>query len=258
MKLGKRVQIALGVPDLAATSAFFVQLGMQPVDGSSEPYPWAQFSDGQNLILLNQDGMVYRGLIYFNPDLDEQVARLEADGVAFFWKQPAPDGGLQSAMFIDPTGPDGPNGAANVGVNIVAHDPVGLHTPAGVPLTRCGKFGELALAVDDYAQTTAFWARLGFEPLLENREPYPWGIWSDGMLVLGVHQNKTFSLPGTDGLNLSPALTYFSADSPTRIAALKADGLVPAFEIAGADGTISHAGFQSPDGTTFFIFEGEI
>lgn len=258
MKLGTRTQITLGVPDLEAESTFFTDLGYQLIDENTEPYPWRQFSDGQNLILLNQDGMTYRGLVYFNPELDALVEAMEAAGVEFFWKQQNEDGSYQSAMFIDPHGIDGKNGAENLGVNIVAHDPEGLHQPAGEPITHCGKFGEFAVPISDLAASRDFWAQFGFEVLYIQEEggSYPWGILHDGMIVLGQHQHGgNWDIENAFEL---PALTFFSKESADHIAYIKAKGYQPIFELTDDNDVVVNAGFESPSGQPFYIFNGEI
>ncbi len=258
MKLGKRTQITLGVPDLAAETKFFSDLGFQIVDENTEPYPWRQFSDGQNLILINQDGMTYRGLIYFNPELDTLVAAMEAAGVEFFWKNQHEDGSHEAAMFIDPNGIAGKDSDKNLGVNIVAHDADGLHQPAGEPLTMCGKFGEFAVPVSDFAASRAFWTQLGFDVLYAQEEGagYPWGILHDGMVVLGQHQHGgNWDMDNAFDI---PAMTYFSKDSAEKIAFIKSCGYEAAFESADENNVVQHAGFHSPSGQPIFIFQGEI
>lgn len=251
MKLGKRVQITIGVPDLEKSAEFFRNLEFQLIDQNTEPYPWAQFSDGQNLILLNQDGMVYRGLVYFNPEVDATVPLLEEKGLQFFWKQTKDDASLQAAMFIDPTGIDGPGGERNVGVNIVAQDPTDLHQPSGEPCSICGSFGEFAIPTEDYEATKAFWTKLGFKVTHEDSQPTPWGILMDGMVILGLHEN--------DKMNFKlPSLTYFAIDTIHRIQKIKSFGYMPTFEHADEEGNIIHAGFETPDGTPLLVFRGDV
>lgn len=251
MYLGDRVQITIGVEDVENSAEFFISLGFQEIERSAEPYPWVQISDGQNLILLNQDGMVYRGLVFFNSDLDNLVQQMEADGVTFFWKQPNEDGTLANAMFIDPNGAYGEE--KNLGINIVGRAAEELHQPAGEPLTLCGKFGELCSSTADFAAAKAYWSKLGFEQAYGGEEPYPYGVLQAGPMLLGFHQTPLeMTIP-------SPALTYFSADSADRIARIKSLGHLPTFEMTGADGeTITHAGFEAPGGQHIYVFNGAI
>ena len=257
MKLGKRVQIVIGVPNLSDSAEFFTKLGFQQIDEGSEPYPWAQFSDGQNLILINQDGMVYRGLIYFNPALSDEKAKIEEAGVNYFWTQDTEDGIPHSAMFIDPTGIDGDGGERNIAVNIVNQDPSDLFRPSGKPRTKLGKFGEFAIPIEDFEASKAFWSKLGFTPVYESAEPYSWGIMMDGMIVMGLHASKGYESEGHYDFG-SPAMTYFSTNSAERIAHLKELGIEMEFELKSPDGTIAHAGVKAPGGQLLFIFNGDI
>ncbi len=258
MKLGVRTQIVLGVADLAAETTFFTNLGFQLIDENTEPFPWRQFSDGQNLILLNQDGMLYRGLLYFNPGLDTLVETMEAAGVSFLQKRLNKDGSHQSAIFVDPNGIEGAESRKNLRVNIVARDPVGLHRPKGEPLTNCGKFGEFAVPVSNFARSKVFWTHLGFDVLYAQEEggSYSWGILHDGLIVLGQHQHG-----GNWDMDYAfdiPALTYFSKDSADHITHIKSFGYDTIFEAADDNNIIQHAGFNSPSGQPIFIFQGEI
>lgn len=252
MQPGERVQIVFGVPDLAATAAFFHACGCREIAADDRPHPWIQFSDGQNLILLNQDGMTYRGLIYFNPHAEAVVSDLEAAGVQFMRKQYAADGQLQAALFADPYGPD-PTGEQNIGVNIVAHDPAGLHQPPGVPLTLLGKYGEFASFTDDYVGAVARWALLGFEEIYSEQTPYRWGILRNDPIILGYHQ-----APPDQRFATIPFLTYFAADAADRIAQIKALGYATAFEWTDDQGRAIHAGFAVPGELTVCVFQGEI
>lgn len=241
MKLGDVVQISIGVPDLAESVAFYEALGFSQIAASEEPWPWAQFSDGRNLILLNQDGNEYLGLNYFSTNVAQKVVGIEATGVSFLTKQQK-NGNLQTAIFADQNG---------LMVGLINHEPVELPHPTGFPLSHCGKFGELAVAVDDFGATAAFWQQFGFEPSHISNEPYPWGIFSDGRIVLGFHESTEF------GQN-SPALTYFAPDMPQRIERLRQAGVAFASEMTDEAGVVRNVTLNGPAGEAIFMFEGEV
>ena len=70
-------------------------------------------------------------------------------------------------------------------------------------------------------------------------DPYPWGILSDEMIVLGLHQTDEFK---------GPCITYFEPDMGKRIEALKGKGL-----------EIDENGILvGPAGETLFLFTGEL
>ena len=152
MKLGKVVQIAIGVPDLAESAVFYETLGFEKLAENDTPWPWKQYTDGQNLILLNQDGNQYTGLNYFSPDVGQLVAQIEEQGVQFLNKQ-VEDGRLQMAIFSDADG---------LLVALINHDPSEMSLPEGAPISKCGKFGEFSLGVENYQKASKFWQQFGF------------------------------------------------------------------------------------------------
>ncbi|MCL4264849.1 MAG: hypothetical protein KJ069_16620 [Anaerolineae bacterium] len=228
MKLGDLVQIAIGVPDLAASAAFYETLGFEKLAEDELPWPWKQYSDGQNLFLLNQDGNQYIGLNYFSTNVAEKVKQLEGIGAEFLLKEEF-DGRLHMAIFTDADG---------LMVGLINNDPTDMPVPAGQPLSHCGKFGEFALGVADFQKAAQFWQQLGFTSLYTGSEPYPYGIFSDGLMLLGLHQTDQFQ---------GPCPTYFAVDMPQRIEQLEAQGL-----------TIPGGILKAPGGETLFLFTGEI
>ncbi len=228
MKLGQVVQIAVGVPDLAESATFYETLGFEKLAENDVPWRWQQFTDGQNLLLLNQDGNQYIGLNYFSSNAADLVAQMEEMGVEFLQKQEI-DGRLQMAVFADADG---------LLVGLINQDPNGMQLPDGAPITHCGKFGEFALGVSDFQKASNFWQQFGFEQMYASSDPYPWGILSDGMIVVGLHQTDEFG---------GPCMTYFSPDMPQRIAKLEREGL-----------SIEKGVLQAPGGETLFLFAGEV
>jgi len=241
VKLGDVVQISIGVPDLAEAVVFYETLGFSLIGTNQEPWPWAQFSDGRNLILLNQDGNIYTGLNYFSTDVAEKVAEIEAAGISFLYKQPQ-NGNLHTAIFGDENG---------LMVGLVNHEAAEMPHPTGFPLCNCGKFGELAVAVKNFGETAAFWQQFGFEPNHTSNEPYPWGIFSDGRIILGFHESTELG-------ESSPALTYFAPDMPERIERVRQAGITFASEMTDAAGVVHNATLKGPAGEAIFMFEGEV
>lgn len=241
MKLGDVVQISIGVPDLAEAVAFYETLGFTQIATNQEPWPWAQFSDGRNLILLNQDGNIYTGLNYFSTNVAEKVAAIEAQGVSFFHKQQH-NGHIHSAIFGDSNG---------LMVGLINHEAAEMPHPTGFPLCHCGKFGELAVAVKDFAEAAAFWQQFGFEPTHTSNEPYPWGIFSDDKIVLGLHESAELS-------ETSPALTYFAPDMTERIERVRKAGISFASEMPDEEGVVHSATLKGTGGESIFMFEGEV
>ena len=150
------------------------------------------------------------------------------------------------AVFVGPGG---------LVVGLINHDPKNLPEPMGRPLTKCGTFGEFAIAVDDYQTAADFWRMLGYTSLHESVDPYPWGILSDEKMVLGLHQTDQY---GGEVDFSGPAMTYFAPDMARRLEELKEAGYVFASEMVGEEGQVSNATLKGPDGELLFLFQGEI
>src|SRR5688572_27428158 len=83
MKLGSTAQIIINTENLENSLAFYLKLGFSKVAEKKDDNPWVQLTDGQILILLNQDSMNYTGLTYFSENIEETVAELEKSGIEF-------------------------------------------------------------------------------------------------------------------------------------------------------------------------------
>jgi len=245
MKLGKRAQINIGVADLQISLAFYEKLGYEKIEVQKNPYPWARITDGQNLIMLNEDGNQYMGLVYFSLDATRRVSRLEKAGIEFVQRRER-DGQLMMAVFVGP---------GDLAVGLINHDPEEIPQPAGRSVTRGGTFGEFAVPVDDFLAAVEFWRKVGFATLYESEDPYPWGIVSDEKIVLGLHQNREYG----DEIDFkAPAMTFFAPDMVERIERLKEDGVLFATELISESGLVNNATLLGPDGESLFLFEGEI
>ena len=245
MKLGKVVQINIGVAELQISLAFYEKLGYEKIEVSTDPYPWARITDGQNLIMLNEDGNQYMGLVYFSLDASRRVSKLEQAGIEIIQRREK-DGQLMMAIFVGP---------GDLAVALINHDPKEMPQPTGKPVTRAGTFGEFAVPVEDFLAAAEFWRKVGFATLYESEDPYPWGIISDENIVLGLHQNSEY---GDEIAFKGPAMTYFSPDMAERIERLKEDGISFETELISESGLVNNATLLGPDGESLFLFEGEI
>jgi catechol 2,3-dioxygenase-like lactoylglutathione lyase family enzyme len=249
MRLGDVVQIAVGVPDVSTSSDFYQKLGFQIFARGEEPWPWVQLYDGQNLVLLNQDGHQYVGLNYFSSAVVERIEELESMGVRFLAKTEL-GGEIAQAVFQDADG---------CMVGLINHDAPQLPDESGTPLTRCGTFGEFSIPVRKLDQSAAFWSRIGFERLHVSEEPYPWSIVSDGLMVLGLHQTSSYGNGNGSQMTFdTPTLTYFAPDMGDRIAEFRAEGFRFTVELANESGRVVTAILETPGGEPLFLVQGEV
>ncbi|NDJ63072.1 MAG: hypothetical protein GYB67_18275 [Chloroflexi bacterium] len=232
MKLGNYLQIVFAVNDPAAARDFYIKYGFKPVNDTI-------LTDGSyNLRLVDAGGdRPSIQLHYAGSDLDAIATALTEAGATLNRNNP-------TASF---TAPDAfPVSLTSQTVDVPMPPGDALNRS---PISRFGKFGEFTIATSDLQASLAFWGKLGYDKLHESTDPYPWGIISDGMIVIGLHQNPDFN---------GQYIAYFSGDMIDRLTTLKDE--LPEFQAVPpeVDGKLGNAMFTAPGGQRFFLFYGEI
>ncbi len=218
--LGDVVVINMTTPDFEVSSAFYKRLGFSELMRSDFPFPVMFLSDGAVMILMRKMDHPFIGLTYFVYDLDPVLAELAQRGVETE-ELAAPSKVMRRIRIVAPD---------NHNISLVTHLP-GIEQPQGntmlsTPPADCtkpelytnqaiGMFGEFSHCVKDLELALEFWQKLGFFIMSKNTSPYPWAIIADGMMTVGLHQDKEFV----------PRPTFFSSDAREKIAKLKAEGL---------------------------------
>jgi hypothetical protein len=216
--LGTNLHIVRGVLDHDATIDFYIALGYTVLDSGDTPTKFTLLSDGYIKLLINQDQMVYTGLIYFDDDHTQRVTELESAGFSFSRES-------NSAMFEILSG----RLAANL-VNTSYKD-YDLPAKEQSPL---GFFGEFSIPTKDYDADAAILEKVGFVSTGKHTEPYNWGILIDGLIPVGLHTTDDFS---------DIVLTYFSPRAKEIHQELEAKGM-----------SVEKSTVTAPDGQRFFIF----
>lgn len=249
MKLGSISQITIGTTDAEASFACYKALGFELIRESDEPNVWKQIADKSLLLLLNQDGMQYMGMTYFNPEIEKLTVELEGMGVSIMQKIEQ-EGKLFQVIFSDPEGimvsligHDAGQMFQPVRSNLLNFDPSGAGSDSDLPNPKIGIFGELCYPVKDVKSAVEWWEKLGFEALSVNEQPYPWAILHDGINILGLHQSSHFE-QGT--------LTYFAPGMAEKVARLREEGLTEIRSLNGKDDR--NCVLQTPEGQQFFLF----
>jgi len=245
-KLGDMACVYVTTPNLGNSAAFYDKLGFPKVASNAFPVPWLQCSDGSLMIMLREDTASYMGLTYYVNDIDKTVAQLEKDSVVFDSKPKAGD--AVKRYFIK--SPDGfsimlvPNIGRfqqPTGITLLNMKPGDLQSADKYPNQQCGVFGEFCHPVADLKVSIAFWKKIGFTVKSEMKQPYPYAILSDGLMIIGLHQTKNFNYP---------AITYFGINVPQRLQQLQDKGIHEFTEMAGKTNVM----FKTWEGQHFFIF----
>lgn len=238
VQLGEKVQLVYNVEQLKPSVAFYQKLGFQLLDAPSADKDWALLTDEAILLLLNQNEQEFTGLSYMSADMPDRVAALEQEGVHFDQSQKSEDGLIQATCF-DPN---------QIGISLVRFNPSGIPEVDLNRDTRCGIFGEFFIPTDAFEESAEFWRTIGYKSLFTAEDPYPHGIFSDGRMIVGLHERDDFE---------KPALSYFAPDMPQRIRSLKLEGIEFDQEFTDEQGNLRNAVLSTPAGGAIFLFEGD-
>ncbi len=240
--MGSYVQIAIGVEDIKAEQEFFEKLGFETEFFMEEPYPFCQMTNGVLNLNLAKDGMIYIGLAYFGPDMNNSYQRVKEMGYSFMMEQTKDDGSLNFAVFDDPFGNS---------VAIIDEDPNSMTQPDFRKQCNLGQFGEYTLKTTDLNESMAWYESIGFANLGKFSMPYPWAVMSDGNIVIGLHQ--------TDEAEFDvPSITFFSMNTKEIVAELREKGVEILIPEAYAEFGDNNAIAVSPGGNHVNLFFGTL
>ena len=245
-KLGEVACVYITSTDLDSSIAVYEKLGFPKTASNTYPVPWAQASDGSLLIMIRKDDNPYIGLTYYVSEIEKVAEQLEKDGIVFTQK-PKEGDPIKRYYFKSPDG-----------FNIMLASNLGaFQQPTGItmlnmkqtdyssadkyPNKQCGVFGEFCHPVTDLNNSIVFWKKIGFEVKYQTTEPYPHAILSDGLMIIGLHQTKSFNYP---------AVTYFGLNTDKRVEQLKEQGLKNFTEMMGKNNVI----LKTWEGQHFFLF----
>lgn len=224
MKLGTYVEVLNYVDNTKTAGEYYAKLGLKAVADDV-------YGDGRyHLRLVKGDGD-NPTLRYYGCDIDA----LKASGLDIKDNKLSSPQGVQ-IEFSEDAPP-----------LTLPHDDVTIAPET----TRLGKFGELSIFVEDLEIEGKFWEQSGYR-VLGNKysEPMPWGIWTDDLFLIGIHQ---YSM-------VEPfSITYFRPDMKDINHALADEGFqVEAFMENPNEGTLTYATLMTPYGIKFYLFTGDI
>ena len=108
-----------------------------------------------------------------------------------------------------------------------------------------GQFHEISIRTDNIGESVAFYERLGFSHCVTNDTwSHPYGVLTDGVITLGLHQYK---FP-------SPSITCVKYDIPAQLSVLESLGVEIAWRRLGDD-VFNEFGFVDPAGQMVTLLE---
>ncbi len=231
-------EISVSTADIGASINFYESLGFsQAPTGDIWPHRYGVVTDGR-LVLGLHEVPDFNALTFVERDVVEVAGTLDDTGVQLTLRQTDPEV-FNQIQFFDPGGQR---------VRMVAARTFSPAERTAEQRSACGYFAHYSMPVLDSAAVAAFWEPLGFVAMPEESEPYP-------------HQSLT-----SDGINLAlhsprllpaPALVFCEEDMATRIASLRASGVLfePLPRGLAADG---NALLEAPDGTLLLLLTGTL
>jgi catechol 2,3-dioxygenase-like lactoylglutathione lyase family enzyme len=116
---------------------------------------------------------------------------------------------------------------------------------SGAPLPLLGTFHELSIAVPDVRTSVDFYERLGFtQATTADIFTHPYGVMTDGRLVIGLHQRT----------GPSPVLTFVRAGVAAALPAFANAGIELTVRRTG-DEVFNEVGFTDPFGDAVAVLE---
>lgn len=243
MNLGTQVFILLPVNDLTANIDFFEQLGYVRVADCQTTESFSVLTDGKTHLLLDEGYFGGKGIVYFQPKINETLATLKSRGCAFSIKNHPNKESIQ-ATFTEPNGTK----------IILSNHPIFQKLPTSAslsPTLNIGQLSELTITTTQQIDDSLhFWKRMGFNCVFyrswENKDFGSRAILSDGLISIGIHETKQF-----EGMKL----TYLDPEMPQRIIEVKKSGISTHFEMIPLKKKVyAAAGIVAPNGTELYLF----
>jgi len=233
--LGKFLEISVHAPDILDSLAFYEQLGFsQAAVGETWSHPYAVVTDGRLFIGLHRYEFASPSLTFVQPDLMNNLERIEALGIELAFRRVGADV-FNEAGFTDPN---------RQMVTLLEARTFSPPPRRGHETSRLGWFEEFALPTQDLEASARYWEQLGFVAAEQAEEPWPRvGLTSDTLDV---------ALVGAGGLRV-PALVFKDADMPQRIAALAERGVEFSRLLPRALDPQQSALLMAPEGTHLLL-----
>ncbi len=232
--LGKFLEISIHAPDVKASYDFYESLGFRSVPvGEIWSHPYAVMSDGRLFVGLHAYKFDSPALTFVRPDLGIYSRALKRLGISLEFEKLSDDE-FNELGFVDPTG------------QMVTLLEARTFSPPYFDedsFSLCGYFMELSRQTNAIQGVAEFWEQLGLVIGWQADNSHPW------VRLIRDDINLGFHLVGA----VTPGLTFFAEDMPTRIEYLRASG----YEIVPSAPQPGGATLTAPEGTPIYLYPGQ-
>lgn len=233
--LGTPSRLQLSVTDIMSSVVWYARLGFSPVSAANaRPDSLMFLTDGQVVLSLVKTKVPSPVIIFRAANLKAIKDTLDKMGVPCLTELRGPSYG--ELRITSPSG-------IYISVRPETDEPSVTRTGQDNPF--CGKLGEWSIGVPSLPRERQWWADLGFTQVDGDSVPYPFGIMTDGVARIGLHQ----------GLDIPTlAVTYFSKDAAERIDRLQKSGMEFDTQLIPEGAAKDNAALRSSDGQYIFVF----
>jgi catechol 2,3-dioxygenase-like lactoylglutathione lyase family enzyme len=235
--LGRFLEVSLATRDIAASVAFYEQLGFtQLPTNDSWSYPYCALGDGRLCIGLHQHAAPAASLCFVHPGLQAHVERLQHQGLEPR-EQHLGFEDFHHARFD-----------ASDAQNLCLQEARTFSPATVAAAARCGYWAAWSIPSRDFAASVAFWDRLGFIAHERVSEPFIHLPMSADHLNLALHRPEDLRWP---------ALVFESEQMARIVSKLQAldfdtrQHLPPGLD-PRENGLVS-----APEGTRLLLLQGE-
>ncbi len=237
MILGNNVEISLSVNDLKQSEDFYLKLGFNKINSvNSENDSIIYFIDGNNIISLRNNNFHFPVITYHVTDLETRISDLRIKGIKTILNFDS-NGDIFSANVIAPDMQT---------IRLVNSDFSLKNKDTQIP--GIGRLGFVSIEVEDIKHAERYWIKLGFKSLLLKNCGFPCGLYTDGNIIIGLHETDIL---GSNGL------AYFTDDSKYTQKILRDSGIQYMNSNGNSKG-LKYTFVLDPDGRKIFIMHSSM
>lgn len=234
--LGAPTRLVLSSKDVLSSLTWWSRLGFLPTGAPTRIDSAVTLTDGQVVITLTKESLPSPIVMYSAPNIKKVKDTLDALGVSTTHDVKGPT--YSEIRLVSPNG-------VHLAVRPRTDEP--LMPVSGDSNRLCGKLTELSIGTGFLKRERTFWEMIDLTVKREGREPYPFALMTDGILTIGLHENR--DIP-------TLSLTYFAENMAQRLENIRAAGIELSSEELTPEGSAGSAVLTSPEGQRVMLFSG--
>jgi len=234
--LGAPTRLVLSSKDVLSSLTWWSRLGFLPTGAPGRIDSAITLTDGQVMITLTKESLPSPIVMFSSPNIKQVKDTLDALGVSTTHDVKGPT--YSEVRLVSPNG-------VHLAVRQRSDEP--LMPVSGDSNRLCGKLTEFSIGTGFLKRERTFWEMMEFTVKREGREPYPFALVTEGIITIGLHENR--DIP-------TLSLTYFAENMAQRLENIRAAGIELSSEELTPEGSAGSAVLTSPEGQRVMLFNG--